>query len=214
MWTYTSMPARAPTRSDHPRTRSVPGEELDSMVPAVRQDADQLLSRARPGKLGQVCRFRRPGRNGCTPSPRVATEGVGWVRGPPVVPLDRGGTGLAGVRQVSRSRRIAFLLSILAALLVLAAGSPALATGVTLELFTRPGCPHCAEARRFTEGLAALYSEPGVMDDVIGRIPAGRIGAPSDIGNAVAFLASPASSFVTGQSITIDGGQTLPEVQG
>lgn len=65
-----------------------------------------------------------------------------------------------------------------------------------------------------TEGLAALYSEPGVMDDVIGRIPAGRIGAPSDIGNAVAFLASPASSFVTGQSITIDGGQTLPEVQG
>ncbi len=65
-----------------------------------------------------------------------------------------------------------------------------------------------------TDGLAELYAEPGVLEEVARRIPAGRIGSPDDIGNAVAFLASPASSFVTGQSITVDGGQTLPEVQG
>jgi 3-oxoacyl-[acyl-carrier protein] reductase len=32
-----------------------------------------------------------------------------------------------------------------------------------------------------------------------------------DIGNAVVFLASDQASFITGQTIVIDGGQTLPE---
>ncbi|MEI6372585.1 MAG: 3-oxoacyl-ACP reductase FabG [Actinomycetes bacterium] len=65
-----------------------------------------------------------------------------------------------------------------------------------------------------TEGLAALYSEPGSLAEVEGRIPAGRIGSPADIAGAVAFLASDDAAYITGQSITVDGGQTLPEVQG
>lgn len=39
-------------------------------------------------------------------------------------------------------------------------------------------------------------------------IPAGRLGSPDEVGSAVAFLASPASSYITGQTITIDGGLT------
>lgn len=39
-------------------------------------------------------------------------------------------------------------------------------------------------------------------------IPLGRIGEPRDIGEAVAFLASAASSYVTGQTIYVDGGLT------
>jgi 3-oxoacyl-[acyl-carrier protein] reductase len=65
-----------------------------------------------------------------------------------------------------------------------------------------------------TEGLAALYAAPGAMAEVERRIPAGRIGSPADIAGAVAFLAGDDASYVTGQSITVDGGQTLPEVQG
>ncbi len=45
------------------------------------------------------------------------------------------------------------------------------------------------------------------------RIPAGRIGRPADIAAAVAYFASAEASFVTGQSLVIDGGQTLPEIQ-
>jgi len=45
------------------------------------------------------------------------------------------------------------------------------------------------------------------------RIPAGRIGLPADIAAAAAFFASAEASFVTGQSLIIDGGQTLPEIQ-
>jgi 3-oxoacyl-[acyl-carrier protein] reductase len=39
-------------------------------------------------------------------------------------------------------------------------------------------------------------------------IPLGRIGEPQDIGEAVAFLASEASSYITGQTLYVDGGLT------
>jgi 3-oxoacyl-[acyl-carrier protein] reductase len=41
------------------------------------------------------------------------------------------------------------------------------------------------------------------------REPAGRAAHPSEIGNAVAFLASADSAFVTGQTLLVDGGKTL-----
>jgi len=46
---------------------------------------------------------------------------------------------------------------------------------------------------------------------MIERIPMNRLGSPSDIGNASLFLASEGSSYITGNSITVDGGQVLPE---
>ena len=39
--------------------------------------------------------------------------------------------------------------------------------------------------------------------------PAGRVGRPKDIVNAVMFLCSPKSSFITGQNLTVDGGMTI-----
>jgi NAD(P)-dependent dehydrogenase (short-subunit alcohol dehydrogenase family) len=41
------------------------------------------------------------------------------------------------------------------------------------------------------------------------RIPLGRIGEPPDIGATVAFLASDAASWITGQTVVMDGGTTL-----
>ena len=41
---------------------------------------------------------------------------------------------------------------------------------------------------------------------MLAGIPAGRLGRPSDVAALVAYLASPAASYLTGQSITIDGG--------
>lgn len=47
-----------------------------------------------------------------------------------------------------------------------------------------------------------------VSDDALSRIPLGRIGAPDELGRTVAFLVSPAASYITGTTITVDGGVT------
>jgi NAD(P)-dependent dehydrogenase (short-subunit alcohol dehydrogenase family) len=41
------------------------------------------------------------------------------------------------------------------------------------------------------------------------RVPLGRLAAPAEIANAVCFLASDTSSFITGQTITVDGGWSI-----
>jgi NAD(P)-dependent dehydrogenase (short-subunit alcohol dehydrogenase family) len=43
---------------------------------------------------------------------------------------------------------------------------------------------------------------------IAGRTPMGRIGTPGDIASTALFLASDAASFVTGQTIAVDGGLT------
>jgi 3-oxoacyl-[acyl-carrier protein] reductase len=42
-------------------------------------------------------------------------------------------------------------------------------------------------------------------------IPVKRLGDVEDIGNAALFLASKDAGYITGQTIVVDGGQTLPE---
>jgi 3-oxoacyl-[acyl-carrier protein] reductase len=60
-----------------------------------------------------------------------------------------------------------------------------------------------------TEGLEELGPEyRKAMED---SVPQGRLGTVEDIGNACLFFASDEASYVTGQALTIDGGQMLPE---
>ncbi len=54
----------------------------------------------------------------------------------------------------------------------------------------------------------AFYADPTVTAARSAVIPAGRIGQPQDIAEAVLFLASQRSAYITGDEITVDGGFT------
>jgi NAD(P)-dependent dehydrogenase (short-subunit alcohol dehydrogenase family) len=51
--------------------------------------------------------------------------------------------------------------------------------------------------------------DPSVLAAQTARIPLGRIGLPSDVAAAVAFLASPQAGYITGQAIHVNGGLVI-----
>src|SRR5215472_5177749 len=50
---------------------------------------------------------------------------------------------------------------------------------------------------------------PKLYNRILESIPFGRLGHPEEVANVVLFLASPLANWVTGQTITVDGGQLL-----
>ena len=57
-----------------------------------------------------------------------------------------------------------------------------------------------------TNNTAALQADETRNRQILERIPAGRWGEPADIGGAAVFLASPASDYVHGHILAVDGG--------
>src|SRR4051794_7696496 len=62
-----------------------------------------------------------------------------------------------------------------------------------------------------TEQAATLLAQPGFYDNLVSRIPLRRIADPDDLVGALLFFCSDASSFVTGQILTLDGGLTATQ---
>ena len=60
-----------------------------------------------------------------------------------------------------------------------------------------------------TDFARALWEDPDSLASRTATTPLRRIGEPDEIAGAAVFLASPAGSFVTGQSLVIDGGVTI-----
>lgn len=59
-----------------------------------------------------------------------------------------------------------------------------------------------------TPGTEKWLTNEAFRQDLLSRIPLGRVGEPLDVAGAVVFLASPAASLVTGATLLIDGGWT------
>ena len=53
-----------------------------------------------------------------------------------------------------------------------------------------------------------LAATPGLLERIEARYPLRRVGTPADIAAACLFLASPAASWITGQTLAVDGGIT------
>ena len=59
-----------------------------------------------------------------------------------------------------------------------------------------------------TPGTEEALADAAFRDDVLSRIPLGRIGEPMEVAGAVVYLASPAAALITGTTLLIDGGWT------
>lgn len=59
-----------------------------------------------------------------------------------------------------------------------------------------------------TPMTASFFKDPEFRNWVLSRIPLGRVGRMDEVTGAIVFLASPASSLITGTSLAIDGGWT------
>ena len=99
----------------------------------------------------------------------------------------------------------------------------------SVRLFTKSVALECAAAR---DGVRCNSVHPGIIETPIwgqvvpgsnvpldldamsaARVPLGRKGMPADIANAVLFLASDDSSYMTGEEMVVDGGMTVGNPQ-
>jgi gluconate 5-dehydrogenase len=62
-----------------------------------------------------------------------------------------------------------------------------------------------------TEQVARWLDDPEFYRSIVSRIPLGRVGETTDVVGAVLFFASPASDFITGQTLYLDGGVTATQ---
>jgi 3-oxoacyl-[acyl-carrier protein] reductase len=89
------------------------------------------------------------------------------------------------------------------------AGMEGLMRGLALELG-----PHGVTANAVAPGWIATGSQTPEESTAGRATPIGRSGTPEEIAEVVAFLASDRASYITGQSIAVDGGNTLQEIKG
>ncbi|HAC65168.1 MAG TPA: short-chain dehydrogenase [Cyanothece sp. UBA12306] len=73
--------------------------------------------------------------------------------------------------------------------------------------------PEYIETKRLTSCVQDLIQETGkseseILEEFKQLIPIGRIGKPEEVAQAVAFLASPAASYINGINLPVDGGHT------
>jgi NAD(P)-dependent dehydrogenase (short-subunit alcohol dehydrogenase family) len=68
----------------------------------------------------------------------------------------------------------------------------------------RPGL-----TRTNSNNVSLLFTDPELIQEFIDQKPLGRTGTPEDIAAGVRYLAGPESSWVTGQSLAIEGGNEL-----
>jgi len=66
-----------------------------------------------------------------------------------------------------------------------------------------------APGRFWTMMTDSVFSNPDLYDSAVGVIPMGRPGMPSELAGTTVFLASDASDYITGETITVDGGWTV-----
>jgi len=89
-------------------------------------------------------------------------------------------------------------------------GIEALTTNMAAELAPHGIRVNCLHPGLFdTDMTSWVMDDPDILPEVLKNIPLGRAAQPREMGPAVVFMASDDSSYVTGQSLYVDGGMLI-----
>ena len=88
------------------------------------------------------------------------------------------------------------------------AGLIGMTKSIAKEVASRGITVNCIAPGWIETSMTQILEEK-IKNDFLNQIPIKRMGTPEDIANAVIFLASDKASYITGQTITIDGGRII-----
>ena len=88
------------------------------------------------------------------------------------------------------------------------AGVAGMTRALARELGSRNITVNCVAPGFIETDMTAALSEEQ-QKSLLGQIPLGHLGKPADVAHAVAYLASPEASYVTGQEIQVNGGMNM-----
>ena len=88
------------------------------------------------------------------------------------------------------------------------AGIEGFTHALAMEVATREVTVNCIAPGFISTDMTSDLSE-SVVSELISRVPLGRMGTPDDVASAVAFLVSTEASYITGQTIHVNGGLLL-----
>lgn len=88
------------------------------------------------------------------------------------------------------------------------AGIIAMSKSIAKEVASRGITINCVAPGYIDTPMTEVLGED-IKNSIIAHIPTGRIGTPQDVANAVLFLASDESSYVTGHTLSVNGGMLM-----
>lgn len=119
-----------------------------------------------------------------------------------------------GIMINQKSGAIVSLASVAGKVGGIIAGAHYAASKAAIECLTKSlaklGAPHGVRVNAVAPGIIDTSMQDGVppeqMELLMKNIPMGRLGSPLEVANTIMFLASDASSYITGQNISVNGG--------
>lgn len=164
---------------------------LDILVNNAGVTRDNLMMRMKEEEFDEVLRINLKGTYLCT---RAALRGMVRARWGRIVNVTSvvGLIGNAGQANYAASK----------------AGIIGFTKSVAREVAQR-GITANAIAPGYVETELTGGLSEEIKDQIRAQIPAGRIGEPEEIADAVAFLAGEGASYVTGQTLAVDGGMVM-----
>ncbi|EAY66732.1 Short-chain dehydrogenase/reductase SDR [Burkholderia cenocepacia PC184] len=183
--------------------------DLDALVAAVERDGGRLDVVIHNAAYFPLTPFMQIDEPTLDRTLSVNLSALFWLAQAALPAFERAGAGRLLVTSSVTGPRVVY--PGLAHYAASKAGVNGFIRAAALELARRNVTVNGVEPGMIRTPAAGNLGDASVAAQIARDIPLARMGEPEDIANAMLFLASADAAYVTGQTIVVDGGATLPE---